>query len=62
MIIFEKVQSMHQAQSPPNKNVQMAQSKLLEANLWQDTSSLINIKTLQDKIYIYALDGMSAKQ
>ena len=42
MIIFEKVQSMHQAQSPPNKNVQMAQSKLLEANLWQDIFSLIN--------------------
>ena len=46
MIIFEKVQSMHQAQSPPDKNVRMAQSKLLEANLWQDTFGLINTITL----------------
>ena len=39
MIIFEKVQSMRQAQSPPK----MYKSKSLEANLWQRTFlSLIN--------------------
>ena len=40
MIIFEKVQSMRQAQSPPTK---IYKSKSLEANLWQKTLlSLIN--------------------
>ena len=54
MIIFERVQSMHQAQSPPNKNVQMAQSKLLEANQWQDTFSLISTITLHLFMHLMA--------